>query len=840
MEALGNILFLYGAILSINVWLSGVLWAFNRNHHHQNLFLTWLGMLLSFFVQGLAQHSYVMSTIAGFGSSFLGTLPAAWMLAGIAGGHLSTRAFVGLWVSALLSAIVLSSVSAPSWLVALPVALAVAAPLSWVVLWSVWDRRELSPTGKLLFLFSGLLALHLLDYPFLRGLGPEMTAVGFTGATLLTTAVAITAPGVVLERVAAEGAAMEERNRMQKAFFNNVSHELRTPLTLILSPLEALLTERGPELPPDVRQTLTGIERSAARLLGLINELLDLAKLEAGRMELQREIIELGASVEALLPAFQPYIRSRGLEIELELEPVEVVYADPAKIDIILQNLLSNAVKFTPQGGRITIRLRPGPKDVVLEVEDTGVGISERDQQLIFDRFGQARRSGPQIGGTGLGLALVKELVELHGGTVQVDSVLGQGSTFRVHLPAGQGDLPDTARPARSRRTPSQVRLAPGLEPTTPVPVRAPLARSSGPRILVVDDNPELRAFLQGILEVDYRITTAVDGLEGLELARKEPPALILSDVMMPRMTGYELTQALKSDPRTQAIPVILLTAKRGLDPTLEGFRHGADDYLSKPFSTRELLARITVQLNLRELSLKLAEAQKLGMMSTLVAGLAHEVRNPINAVVNGVEAMRQFLPEEPARQQVALRLLDAVQEASGQIDSLVGELLDVSSLDGAPLRAWEPSRALASILEDAQAQRGACVLSADLRFAGSIPGRSGQLNQVLVNLIDNALRSGASEVSVCTRSLEGGVEIVVSDDGEGIASSVLPKIFDPFFTTRDVGQGTGIGLHLCRQVVQNHGGRITVESRPGEGSTFAVWLPGGIAMAPPTPLPAA
>ena len=316
-------------------------------------------------------------------------------------------------------------------------------------------------------------------------------------------------------------------------------------------------------------------------------------------------------------------------------------------------------------------------------------------------------------------------------------------------------------------------------------------------------------------------MTVAGDGQEGLEQVRRLQPDLVLSDVMMPRLSGYDLCRAVKADPQLRAIPVILLTAKRGVDPALEGFEHGADDYLGKPFSTRELKARIKVHLELRELAQKLAEFQKTAMLSTLAAGLAHEVRNPINAIVNGLPALRFFLPEpEPGGSEgPADALLRVLEDSAARIDRIIVELLDFTNLDRAAFRDWDPTEGIRStlVLLDHQLGSGVRVVT-DYCFQGTVQGRAGPLNQVVMNLLDNAFKAipDGGEVRVATRSVDGGLELTVSDTGKGIAPDILPRIFDPFFTTRDVGVGTGLGLHLCKQIVQAHQGGWTLVPTPG------------------------
>jgi signal transduction histidine kinase len=641
---------------------------------------------------------------------------------------------------------------------------------------------------------------------------------------------------------------LQELDHLKSQFFANVSHELRTPLTLILSPIEAMLQDDEQALPPPVRESLGSMHRNAARLLLLINNLLDLAKLEAGKVYLRYEPIELCGFLAGLLPPFSALAQRKRIRFALEGGEAEPVHADPERLDIVFQNLLANALKFTPEGGSVTVRVSQEPSAVAAEVSDTGIGIAPKDLPVIFDRFAQADGTATRrFGGTGIGLALVKELVELHGGAVSVRSEPDRGSTFTVRLPRGTAHIREDLRERRavdlpvlrdrreSNRDPV-ASLMPRAAPADVIDWAEPLAEAEAeptgrPHILFVEDNPDLRRFVAGLLRQEYRVTLAVDGEEGLEKARSLRPDLVLSDVMMPRLSGYDLTRALKADPKTAVIPIVLLTAKRGAEPTIEGFAQGADDYLGKPFNTRELLARIRAQLRLRDLSRQLAQAQKTAMLGTLAAGLAHEVRNPVNCILNSLPVVRRAVESAPGangRAAAASELLDIIAEGAERIDGIVRDLLAFTHLDQAEVKSWDPTAGIESTIQLLRHRLQGLVVHRDLEFQGSVEGRPGQLNQVLMNLLDNAVRAVGprGQIWVRTERDGAGVRITIRDDGPGIAPEILPRIFDPFFTTREVGEGTGLGLHITRQIVEAHGGRIRADTVPGQGALFTLWLP--------------
>jgi len=409
-----------------------------------------------------------------------------------------------------------------------------------------------------------------------------------------------------LERQALEH--LQEMDRVKTDFFTNVSHELRTPLTLILGPAEALATEPAD---PAIRQQGGLVLHNARKLLALINQLLDLSKLEAGALRLLPVSGDVAGPVRRLVASFSSLAESRDIALQCEAppRPVPLVF-DAAKLDEILSNLLANALRFTPAGGRVTVRVaetRPTAAapagGVELTVRDTGSGIDAEDLPHLFDRFYQANhpRGDQPRTGTGIGLALVRELTELHGGTVAVTSAPGAGATFVVRLPRVLLPGAGAAGPAGAL---PPLDAAPGRDAPAreaPAPDVLESLGADADLVLVIEDNDEVRAFIRATLApAGYRVLEAADGLAGLALALAEVPDLIISDVMLPGLNGYRVCQQLKADPATSHVPVVLLTAKSGPDAKLEGLETGADCFLAKPFDPRELRAQVRNLLALR------------------------------------------------------------------------------------------------------------------------------------------------------------------------------------------------------------------------------------------------
>ena len=423
-----------------------------------------------------------------------------------------------------------------------------------------------------------------------------------------------------------------ELDQQKTEFFQNVSHEFRTPLTLMIGPLESAVGQ-GEGLPAD--QSAIAL-RNSRRLLRLVNQLLDLQRLDAGRMQANFRPCNLEEFTDQIVETFRPYCQKKGLSLATDLQACPPIYLDVERFDKVIYNLLSNAMKFTESGGSITVKLAPAGEQCRLQVKDTGIGIRSEQLPHLFERFRQAEGSvNRSHEGSGLGLALVKELVELHGGQVSVESVYGEGTIFTIWLQTGTAHLPmertlEVAAELRSHR--AGVELADletelegkqqeaGAETWQASPSPTDLDRveaasnadtatateaepdCSPGKILVVDDNPDLRTYVSSILlKAGHEIVTARNGAEGIQVAREHHPDLVVTDLMMPLVSGLDLIRSIREDDSLKGTPVILLTAKVDEDTRIEGTERGADAYLAKPFNDRELLALVRNLLALKE-----------------------------------------------------------------------------------------------------------------------------------------------------------------------------------------------------------------------------------------------
>jgi PAS domain S-box-containing protein len=452
---------------------------------------------------------------------------------------------------------------------------------------------------------------------------------GFIGllADQITAGIA-TARARAEERARAE--ALAELDRAKTVFFSNVSHEFRTPLTLMLGPLNDALEARGAALPPRVREQLEIACRNGLRLLKLVNTLLDFSRIEAGRVEASFELTDVARLTAELAAVFRAATEKAGLRLTVECEPVAApVYLDREMWEKIVLNLVSNAFKYTLQG-EIEVRLRHEGRMVALSVRDTGSGIPESELPHVFERFYRVKGTrGRTDEGSGIGLALVQELVRFHGGTMSVESVHGQGSVFTVRIPTGRDHLPlervnaprDLASTALGaapyveealRWLPGEA-AAPAIE-TIIEPAQAPDRASTTatrPTILLVDDNADMRQYLRRLLSAQYEVVAASDGARALALIRQERPDLVLTDVMMPGLDGFGLLRAIRADATLNDLPVMVLSARAGEEASAEGLDAGADDYLTKPFAARELMARVRANLQMARLRRGRREAEE-------------------------------------------------------------------------------------------------------------------------------------------------------------------------------------------------------------------------------------
>ncbi|HXH99410.1 MAG TPA: ATP-binding protein [Sphingobacteriaceae bacterium] len=402
--------------------------------------------------------------------------------------------------------------------------------------------------------------------------------------------------------------ALAEIDKAKTVFFSNISHEFRTPLTLMLGSLEELLNKPNGEIAFSDKEAIETSHRNAMRLLRLVNNLLDFSRIEAGKVQAQYQLTDLAKYTTELASNFRSVVEAAGLLFQVKTDTlIQPVYIDKEMWEKIVLNLLSNAFKYTLNGS-ITISLTTENNQVLLKVKDTGVGIPEAELPKMFQRFHRVQNVvGRTYEGTGIGLSLVSELVKLHGGEIKVQSKEAEGSVFTVSIPTGKAHLPTQHVFEKELDFTASLSDAFIEEATTLIDHKVLTVsgkesfegHTDAATVLVVDDNADMRAYIKNLLQKQYHVVTANNGKDALHQVKKHSPKLILSDIMMPVMDGIQLLKAVKENIQTQNIPVILLSARAGEESKIEGYETGADDYLVKPFSAKELLARVASQLKL-------------------------------------------------------------------------------------------------------------------------------------------------------------------------------------------------------------------------------------------------
>ena len=671
------------------------------------------------------------------------------------------------------------------------------------------------------------------------------------------------------ERERQRAEALAELDRAKTQFFSNVSHEFRTPLTLILGPTEDVLA--NPDTGARSRASLEVVHRNALRLLKLVNTLLDFSRIEAGRIDARYERTDLAKLTAELASSFQSVVEKAGLELEIDCVPVgENVYVDRDMWEKIVLNLVSNAFKHTFDGS-VSVALRESEGAAELVVCDTGIGISPDQIPRLFDRFYRVPNVRSRTHeGTGIGLSLVQQLVRLHGGAIAVESVQGEGTTFTVRIPLGKAHLPadrlwsgnGTVRvstPASGARayTAEAERWVPDDSDASIAGVRSDDERSpalEGARVLLADDNADMRDYAARLLRAQgWVVDTAGDGAAALAAVRRTPPDLVLSDVMMPGLDGSGLLRALRADPATSTTPIILLSARAGEEARVEGLDSGADDYLVKPFSAQELVARVRSHLSLararsaasdaaerarQDAELAREEAEHANRAkSDFLAAMSHELRTPLNAIAGYVQLLEMGVhgPVSDSQREVLRR----VQRSEHHLLSLINDVLNFVKIEAGrveyDMRAVDLGAVVTAAAPIVEPQLEAKRIAFERRVEpGTIVwADEDKLRQVLLNLLMNAVKftepNGKVTVDVATNGDASAVLLRVTDTGIGIPMEKQEAIFDPFVQvhrhfTRST-EGTGLGLAISRDLAHGMGAELSVESVVGEGSVFTLEL---------------
>lgn len=638
-----------------------------------------------------------------------------------------------------------------------------------------------------------------------------------------------------LENLYAENKALDE---VKTRFFANVSHEFRTPLTLILGPMDDLLGGTHGTLPEAQRKQLEVIHRSALRLLRLVNALLDFSRLESGRVKAVFEPLDLATVTSTLASAFESAIDRAGMKLKIKCSPLAApVYVDREMWEKIVFNLVSNAFKYTLKG-EIEVTLQAFGKGVELSVRDTGTGIPEHELPKIFERFHRVEGAvGRTHEGTGIGLSLVQELVRLHGGTVSVESTVGKGSRFTVRIPYGSGHLPqDQVSQTVERRTSNLTRpesiVQDALRWIPEAAGPAAMGKSeevrAKKRIVVADDNSDMRSYIRDLLTETYEVIVVGDGRQALEAVKLRSPDLVVSDVMMPVMDGIELLKTLRADPDLGTVPVILLSARAGEESTISGIALGADDYVTKPFSAKELQARIQTQLNLLDMRTRLMK--ELAFSNQELEAFSRSVSHDLRAPLRGIAGFSKILLEDhaPKLGDEIKGYLQRISAAAEKMGQLIDGLLSLSRISREGLRKQDVdlSRIFTAIMSELQTTDPERQMRLTVAPGLIAQGDRRLLEIALQNLLSNAWKFTSKKSSPRIefgRLADKDGTYFIKDNGAGFDMKYGDKLFGVFQRLHAASdfEGTGIGLATVRRIIERHGGRIWAEGAVNEGATF-------------------
>jgi signal transduction histidine kinase len=632
-----------------------------------------------------------------------------------------------------------------------------------------------------------------------------------------------------------------ELDELKSRFFANVSHELRTPLTLILGPVTRRLAEQ--DIAPGEKRELEVVERNARLLLRYVTDLLDVARLETQSTPMSYAEFDLALLVRLMASQYEAVASDRHIRLGVDTPDELTVEADFDKVRRILLNLLANAFKAVPYGGVISVWLSTRAGQAIIGVQDNGPGVAPEAHEAVFEPFRDTSDGVERdCGGTGLGLAVVREFATLHRGSAAVADAPGGGALFTVTLPlsAPAGTQLSAAPPAL--RDEANLPTAEALRGLLGARISAPPAEPNRPLVLVVEDNADMNRFIAVVLAQHYRVATAFDGKEGLDMALAFQPDLILSDVMMPRMSGERMVRALRKHREVAEVPIIMLTGKADDALRVDLLREGVQDYLNKPFSAEELLARIGARISarrrqeavLKALRADMEELLKQQVASQTAAAIAHELNQPLSAVASYTDAALRLLQAGNPAPEKLKRALEGGAAQTQRAGQVVRELLQFFQGREAAIEAMDLSDAITRAMAVAESN-GLDGFDSTVRLSPGLPrvlANRLQIEKVLVNLVGNgvdAMRAaGISPLSIeidVGQAAEGNLaQVTVHDHGPGLSEDAVRRIFEPFYTTKP--RGIGMGLAISRALVEANGGRLWAEAGSDSGAIFHFTLP--------------
>lgn len=675
----------------------------------------------------------------------------------------------------------------------------------------------------------------------------------------------------VQERTKQLSRAMDEMikvDELKNQFFANISHEIRTPLTLSLGPIKALFEEK------DVNSKdyfyLDIVQKNLLRLSKLINEILDFSKIESGKMDYVFQKIDIVKLTKYCHSILKGAAHNKNIELTFSTNSDKCeIYIDQQKIEKVIINLLSNAYKFTDSGGKIKINLTEERDTVKVSISDTGIGIPEDLHIKIFDRFSQVDSSSTRkYSGTGIGLAMVKEYILIHNGEISLESTPKHGSNFTITLNKGWEHL-DKQHIQQDTTAREEFHIDDSLLSDFNVTksfnnfeeIKLESQDVVGPefKVLLVEDNDDMINYMKVCLHNHFEILLAHDGEEGIKKAKKEKPDLIITDAMMPNKSGYDLCKELKNDNSPiRSTPIIMLTARSEPDMKLKGLRYGADDYLVKPFNPQELIVRSSNLLKVRkyqhELELMnqdlldanskikhqqrlLISQEKFDTLGQITASVSHEISTPLLSIQaiaewisNYIKDLEKFTDQEESlerKRNKVQRKFDILEESIERIRHHINQMKSFIRFQDSKETEFNINKEIETTLNILSYKRPPHIeiqtnLDPNLQ---NIFGNPAEINQLLSNVISNGMdaipKSEKGLITIQTKNLGERVLVSIEDNGQGMSDEIKNSLFQTIRTTKGPDTGTGVGLYLCRQIIEDHDIDYKITSQINKGTKF-------------------
>jgi len=661
---------------------------------------------------------------------------------------------------------------------------------------------------------------------------------------------------------------LQSTQKLKDDFLANTSHELRTPLNGIIGLADAMIGGAVGKLAGPALHNLRLIVHSGKRLANLVNDILDFSKLKNNELVLYKKPVNIRQIVNLVIPFCQPLLKNRAIRIQNTIpEDIPLMMGDENRLQQIVYNLVDNAIKFT-ESGKVVISAKFTDAEVNVTVTDTGIGILAEELNSIFEEFVQVDASPKRhYEGTGIGLSITRQLVELHGGSITVDSELGKGSQFTFSIPMALKDEVPAKEDANEDKL-SRLQLMPTENIPVLVPIPVNNEERNGSTVLIVDDDPvNLTVMINQLSISHHKIVTATGGREALKMVNADqPPDLVLLDLMMPDMTGFEVMKEIRRRFSIRELPIIIISAKNRVIDFIEAIKVGANDYISKPVNSHELMTRLTLHDDFRlqnkelddyqnQLELKVKartaklnqsleavkkaklEAEKANSAKTeFLSNISHELRTPMQGIL-GFSKLGESRIQTMQRENLG-EYFNLITDSGKRLLSLLNNLLDLSKAEAGKIDYIFRNESISNIVKIVIIEISTLLNEKELKinFDSSVYSRSVEMDidrvfQVVQNLLSNAIKFSHPKNTITIKiEPQAQAEIVsIVDNGIGIPEGELELVFDKFAqsTLSKTGTGgTGLGLSICRQIVNSHNGHIWVEQNPEGGSIFRFTIP--------------